>query len=79
MASTGAYRQVLQQVFMLPIEEEGNNKIYQTQGNEQNSEEDSISMFDEFEEEAQNKNELETPKNITDYTEEDVEAEFANF
>lgn len=92
MATTGAYRQALQQIFVIPIEEDGdnvnqtnntqnkeNNKNSANNQNKQDSETDSISAFDEFEGNIENTNEQSPQKNVEDFTEDDIDAEFANF
>lgn len=76
MASTGAYRQVLQQVFVIPIEEDNITstlKMVNTNEDKDNIEEGGISAFDEF---ADEKTEN---KNTSSYTEEYIDAEFAEF
>lgn len=76
MASTGAYRQVLQQVFVIPIEEDNTtttSKMINANEDKGDIEEGGISTFDEFADE-QTEN-----KNTSSYTEEDIDAEFAKF
>lgn len=72
MASTGAYRQALQQIFSIPIEEESqqNNVDY----NDQNG----FSPFDEFQD-SKSKENINEEKSIEELTDEDIEAEFAKF
>ncbi len=76
MASTGAYRQVLQQVFVIPIEEDNatnTSKMINTNEDKDDTEEGGSSTFDEFADE-QTEN-----KNTSSYTEEYIDAEFAEF
>ena len=72
MASTGAYRQALQQIFSIPIEEESqqNNVDY----NDLNG----FSPFDEFQD-SKSKENINEEKSIEELTDEDIEAEFAKF
>lgn len=82
MASTGAFRQVLQQVFAIPIEEENSSNtppITNGNQNNDNGEEDSITTFYEFADDTENNTKEIPSKNISDYTEEDIDAEFSNF
>lgn len=73
MATTGAYRQMLQQVFAIPIEEDSINNTQNAMNNNETvgNNEDSMSTFDEFAEEE--------TKPVEDYTEADIDEQFANF
>lgn len=86
MASTGAYRQVLQQVFAIPIEDENtiNNSLEQIPNNnkENDNEDNNDDGFSEFNEFADNESENNIVSGDVDaenMTEEFIEQEFANF
>ena len=84
MASTGVYRQVLQQVFAIPIlepEDENNNNNNNNQVNNENinNENGSIQDFEEFEEDDSVTQNQENTKTVEDLTVEDIDQQFANF
>lgn len=74
MASTGIYRQMLQQVFAIPIEEDNGVNTSQTR-TEENSERN-VYEFDEF---ANENEETQEQKDIAEFTDDDIDAEFAGF
>ena len=80
MASTGALRQALQQTFVIPIEEENSSTIPGAENinKENDDDDDGFSTFNEFADDDEIKKDAETKK-IEELTEDDVDAEFANF
>lgn len=85
MASTGVYRQVLQQVFAIPIlepeDENNNNNNNNNEVNNENinNENGSIQDFEEFEEDDSVTQNQENTKTVEDLTVEDIDQQFANF
>lgn len=81
MASTGVYRQVLQQVFSIPIlEPDENDNKNSEMPIQQDFSNDSETGFEEFEDdENENTQEEQTTKTIENMTYDDIDEQFENF
>lgn len=88
MASTGVYRQILQQIFAIAILEpddgyenfleNGNNSLSDNQENVDN-EVDNSQEFDEFEDDNSTLQEENTTKTIYEMTDEDIDRQFESY